>query len=836
MYEYRRIFPFLALILPVGASAQYVPDQQLRGALNSIAPGLVDENGLITEPGYYIPYLGLSPDASMPPLDLTGLEYISCSTLSLDCLNGGSFGAFPAFPEIVGGVNTLIQLNHFNGPEVPPLPSGLEAFMFWYPQNVGTWYLNGHADDGVPLNVEVIGLPATMPWAQVTEHIDYLAITDYPRAQPPAIGPGVRTLQFWGADLMTGLPYLNNDLIGLGVQYCPALTAIDLAGQVDSLTYLTLEYVPALTSVTGIPEVYGDVWLHDVPSLQVATFDSIHGRLSVIGSPAEPFMHLPPGLMSVYLGIITPLHLSAFPSTLLDIEINGEIPALPEFPDGVDRIAVYPWNSDLCIPWLPASLTSVEVAGAACYPNQPPLVTTPLTLCTILNSYCPELSPTIAGHVFRDENGNGTQDPDETDAPNALILVQPSGRMTSTNASGDYRIGVLPGEHTVLASSDNAYFNIPIPASRTVSLPLQNSQVSNVDFVMESDGPIATDRKISILPITPAYAFWPRSFSLHWETTGYEPTPSTIGFSLMDESEEAFAFAEPSFQSLGNNLFTLPLNLDESFYGTATITTSISPFLGQGATALTTATITPVIGDPTPNDNTTSIEMEVVSSYDPNDKLVTPAVLTPAEVASDTAVIYTIRFQNTGTAPAFRVLITDTLSTDLQWETFRFMHSSHPSEWFMRDGVIHFLFNDIMLPDSTTDQAGSHGAVRFSIRPKTTLLLGDTVINTANIYFDFNEPVITAPCILTIDAVTSIAPLDAHSIMTYPSPASDQLTVTGISKGVVLDLISMDGRSVLRTVATGPEINMGVSGLARGSYVLSIQTVTDTIRKQVVLE
>lgn len=836
MYEYRRILPFLALVLAVGVSAQYVPDQRLRDALNVNAPGLVDENGVITEPGYYIPILGLSPEESAPPLDLTGLEYISCSSLFLDGFSGGSFGAFPAFPEIVGGVGTLIQLDHFNGPEIPPLPPGLNAFMFWSPQNVGTWHLNGHPNDGVPLTVEVIDMPANMPWAQVTEHIEYLAITNYPYPQPPTIGPGVRRLQFWNADLMTGFPVLNNDLIGLGAQYCPAITEIDLTGQVDSLTYLTLEYLNGLTSIIGVPEVYGDVWLHDVPSLQVATLDSIHGRLSVIGSPAEPFIQLPPGLTSLSLGVITPLQLSAFPTTLLDIEIDGEIPALPAFPDGVDRIALNPWNSDLCIPWLPSSVTDVGVPGAFCYPNQPPLVPTQLTLCTILNSYCPEMSPTIAGHVFRDENGNGIQEPDETDAPNALILVQPSGRMTSTNAAGDYRIGVPAGEHTVLASSDNAYFNIPIPASRTVSLPFQNSEVSNVDFVMESDGPVATDRKISILPITPAYAFWPRSFSLHWETTGYEPTPSTIGFSLMDESEEAFALAEPSFQSLGNNLFTLPLTLDDSFYGTATITTSISPFLGEGATALTTATITPLVGDPTPVDNSTSIEMEVVSSYDPNDKLVTPAVLTPAEVASDTAVIYTIRFQNTGTAPAFRVLITDTLSSDLRWETFRFMHSSHSSEWFMRDGVVHFLFNDIMLPDSTSDQAGSHGAVRFSIRPKTSLLLGDTVLNTANIYFDFNEPVITAPCVLSIDEATAIATLDHPSIMTYPSPASERLTVTGISKGVLIELISMDGRSVLRTVASGPELSVNVARLARGSYVLRTHTATHVVRRQVTLE
>jgi len=133
-------------------------------------------------------------------------------------------------------------------------------------------------------------------------------------------------------------------------------------------------------------------------------------------------------------------------------------------------------------------------------------------------------------------------------------------------------------------------------------------------------------------------------------------------------------------------------------------------------------TASPASGDETPLDNEIAFNDSVVGSYDPNDKLLDPKVLSPAEVAQgETPIEYTIRFQNTGTYLAERVVILDTLSEDLQWESMRFIASSHDHHWYITDGVLHVIHNDIMLPDSNANEAESHGFFKFSMLPMTDL-------------------------------------------------------------------------------------------------------------------
>ncbi|MBK9629215.1 MAG: hypothetical protein IPO56_16370 [Flavobacteriales bacterium] len=48
----------------------------------------------------------------------------------------------------------------------------------------------------------------------------------------------------------------------------------------------------------------------------------------------------------------------------------------------------------------------------------------------------------------------------------------------------------------------------------------------------------------------------------------------------------------------------------------------------------------------------------------------------------------------------------------------------------------------------------SHGFVTFRIRPRTPVLPGTVIENIANIYFDFNPPVITEPSVLVAEFST----------------------------------------------------------------------------------
>ena len=112
-----------------------------------------------------------------------------------------------------------------------------------------------------------------------------------------------------------------------------------------------------------------------------------------------------------------------------------------------------------------------------------------------------------------------------------------------------------------------------------------------------------------------------------------------------------------------------------------------------------------MIGDLTANDNVSSNQIQVVGPYDPNIKLVDKDTL--YNVSSADWLEYTVHFQNVGNDTAYNVVIIDTLSTFLDLASFELLAMSHQGLEVNFDGRIMTLrFNQIMLPDSTTNQVG----------------------------------------------------------------------------------------------------------------------------------
>jgi len=135
----------------------------------------------------------------------------------------------------------------------------------------------------------------------------------------------------------------------------------------------------------------------------------------------------------------------------------------------------------------------------------------------------------------------------------------------------------------------------------------------------------------------------------------------------------------------------------------------------------------------------------VVNSFDPNDKSAVPEGLTNEHlIDKDWTIDYRIRFQNTGNAQANIVVIRDLLSDNLDINTLEVKGASHPFTWELTVGrELVFTFDNIMLPDSNANEPASHGFVSFAVNPKGTLLPGAEIENIAEIYFDFNEAIIT---------------------------------------------------------------------------------------------
>ncbi|TNE54464.1 MAG: T9SS type A sorting domain-containing protein [Bacteroidetes bacterium] len=195
------------------------------------------------------------------------------------------------------------------------------------------------------------------------------------------------------------------------------------------------------------------------------------------------------------------------------------------------------------------------------------------------------------------------------------------------------------------------------------------------------------------------------------------------------------------------------------------------------------AMITPPAGDINLANNFMEQCFEVVNSYDPNKKDTWPMRVEPGY---EDEFRYTIHFQNTGNAEAINVLLVDTLDQQLDLSTFQVIESSHEVLPMLEGHRLLFKFTNINLPDSMSDPQGSQGHVSYKIKPKAAMELNDEIHNTAYIYFDFNEPIITNTSVnlCTIESTSGLTAKErTEALVVYPNPVKggQQLYVNGLS-------------------------------------------------------
>ncbi|WP_375560901.1 BspA family leucine-rich repeat surface protein [Bernardetia sp. OM2101] len=198
---------------------------------------------------------------------------------------------------------------------------------------------------------------------------------------------------------------------------------------------------------------------------------------------------------------------------------------------------------------------------------------------------------------------------------------------------------------------------------------------------------------------------------------------------------------------VGNDLFwnVTDLNYDRNFVVRVSVTPDIS--LNIGDEVCFAGHITPETTDYYRANNLKQYCFPIVNSYDPNDKQVYPQGICDEKFTkrSDLPLTYTIRFQNTGNAPALNVRIADSLSSLLNRRSLRVVGSSHPMvvDTTANNNVINFVFDNINLPDSTTSPELSQGYVIFELDEIAAHTDTSRIENKSYIYFDTNAPIIT---------------------------------------------------------------------------------------------
>ena len=148
------------------------------------------------------------------------------------------------------------------------------------------------------------------------------------------------------------------------------------------------------------------------------------------------------------------------------------------------------------------------------------------------------------------------------------------------------------------------------------------------------------------------------------------------------------------------------------------------------------------------------------AAYDPNIKTAIPNGYREQHYIdlNQDRIEYIVEFQNTGNYPAQNIVIVDSLSSLFDHSSIEILGTSHYMEIAYYDSELKFIFPNILLVDSTTNEPESHGFVHYSIALQPDLPAYTEIQNKALIYFDFNEAIVTNTTLNTLYDCESFSP------------------------------------------------------------------------------
>ncbi|MCC6412819.1 MAG: T9SS type A sorting domain-containing protein, partial [Saprospiraceae bacterium] len=341
--------------------------------------------------------------------------------------------------------------------------------------------------------------------------------------------------------------------------------------------------------------------------------------------------------------------------------------------------------------------------------------------------------------------------------------------------------------------------------------------------------PDIVDLCITVTHMEPVRPGFNNSFVITVKNVGTTTASGLVRMGLPDGITYDWANPLPD-QILNDTLHWDVVNLEPGAFVNYAVNVTASAALTLGSTISYAAEVQP-FDDENPNNNNSNERTEVVGSYDPNDKAVTPGPwLTPEALEAGEPLTYTIRFENTGTYFAEFIRITDTLSPLIDASTLQILSSSHPCTWTLKGpGIVEFFFPDIWLPWYGPEK---HGFVKFSVKPKRNLELGDLVENTAHIYFDFNPAIVTNTVGTTVGYPTATGePKYDETLQLFPNPVyTDELVLVLWPKGpkgdVFIDFYDTNGRIVQHQKATFTNdfVRLPLENLSAGGYILLMRS------------
>ncbi|HLO56785.1 MAG TPA: T9SS type A sorting domain-containing protein [Saprospiraceae bacterium] len=436
---------------------------------------------------------------------------------------------------------------------------------------------------------------------------------------------------------------------------------------------------------------------------------------------------------------------------------------------------------------------------------------------TEVNTYC-SFTPgndynIFNGRLFADFNNNGCDiDGNKISKLKYILNTENFIRTYIPKTSGDSYIPLLIGTHTITPILEHPdYFEVT-PSSITITFPSSSDTITQ-DICIIPKG-IFRQTNITVIPLSPpARPGFDASYKIVWENVGNQIESGMLNFTYnetllnyISATQTADHVADGIIKWNFSNL--LPFENREITLKLKVNRPTDTPAVNAGDKLYLTASIL---------DNIFTLENTVVGSYDPNDKTCLQGDRVKPDMVGE-YVDYLIRFENTGNYAAENVVVKDIIDTKtFDVSTLKITDASHEVYTRIEGNKVEFIFENIQLP---FDDANNDGYIAFKIKTLPTLVLGDSLKNLADIYFDYNFP------IRTNEAQTTVAfPVFTKDITTevkfHPNPVTDILYLDTAENWTKAEIYDISGR-ILRSISLNTSF-MDVSGLESGTYFIRLK-------------
>lgn len=442
-----------------------------------------------------------------------------------------------------------------------------------------------------------------------------------------------------------------------------------------------------------------------------------------------------------------------------------------------------------------------------------------------VNSYCSYepggIYNKITGTVKLDLNNNGCDNADI--AMPSLKLKISNGVYQDevfTRSDGTYTFYIGTGDYLITPEFENPYFTVPV--AEIIYFPLLNSTTTPLDFCVHGEG-VHPDIEVIMVPITNARPGFDAIYKIVYKNKGNQIIEQGSVTCVWDSSRLGFVDMVPDADVIEPDTYTWlyddlkPFESREILMTLNVNSPTDTPAVNIGDILPFTMTTVPVTDD-IPADNNFTLNQVVVGSMDPNIITCIQGENTPAANIGE-YLHYIVNFENTGTAPASFVLVQQDINPDeFDITTLQLINSSHGVASRLNNNRVEFRFENVNLG------VADHGNILYKIKTKKSLKQGDRVTNTANIYFDYNFPIVTN------DANTQfgVLGLEGHtidkSIKIYPNPVKDKITISADTSLQSIQLYDIQGRLLQTVLENNATTIMDLTRRSSGVYFLKVTT------------